>query len=309
MSLYRCCPTNCYDSCCDYMAACAIGLPVSVTYTVEVFCTRKYYVDGNLEATIVTADYEYSYIATDWRTESFTDACGTYDIYKSNTVQFILEGDVADFTSESPTNSGTCGCIFSSCGGTLDPCCSWCGPGCTQCKAVNWEWCTEYLNYDKNVMLEDWEVTYGCCYDDGCYRPCFKWEILDPASATETGGTVDRTSTCCGATPYVPGPFATTHNDFDIIGRCGCLGSNTWLDIKVVGFRVDWTGNSITASSFSGVSPQTTCSGTFGPIAVDRRCACYDFSTTPATYNENICATANVAWIDCCEYTVTVTVV
>lgn len=305
MTLYRCCPTNCYDDCCEYMAACALTQPTSITYTVDVYCTRKYYVGTVLKATIVTADYSYSYTATNFSTVTVTAPCGDYDEFVADTLQYTFDGDeILQPMSEFPSNSGRGGC--DSCTGSILPCLDWCGPGCTTCSDPDWEWCYEYQQKTKNTSLTDWRITYGCCLEDGCHRPCIKFEFIGAGSRTETSGTLDNTEVCCGAVADTPGAYSTTHEDFTVVGACGCPGTFTWSNIKVLNFQ--WSGFA-GSTTWSGGSPQTFCSGEQGPTYVDRGCGCTDYTTSPPTDNYVECDNANITWVDCCEYTVTVTVV
>lgn len=310
MTLYRCCPTDCFDDCCEFMASCDPGQPTSIKYEVEVYCTRKFFVDGTLHTTIVLADYTYSYEATNWTTNTVTLPCGTVNEYYSDTIRFQFKGDVAEGTGNVnivPTNAGTGGCPGSSCLGPIGTCLDWCGPGCLTCKDLDWEWCVEYNQYDKDVILDDFEVRYGCCLNDGCYRLCIDWNCIPGAICQETGGTWSQTSNCCGFVPMTPSTFTTDHQDFKVHGRCGCLGTNTWTNIRVDGFT--WSGFNGTGT-FIGSSPQTICTtyGASSPTYYERGCGCEDYSTTPPTVNYVMCQGSKIYYEDCCTYTVTVSV-
>ena len=310
MTLYRCCPVDCYTSCCEFMASCDPGVPTSILCEVEVYCTRKFFVDGTLHTTIVLADYQYSYEATNFSTQTITLACGTVNYYKSSTVRYRLDGDVANGVgpvNETPTNAGTGGCFGSSCLGPILPCQDWCGPGCLTCLDTDWEWCVDYNQYTKDVIVPDFEAELACCYDQGCYKLCIDFKCVAAFTCTETGGTWSQTSNCCGFVPITPQSFPTNHNDFKIAGACGCLGSSTFKNLKVYNF--DW-GGFVGSGDFVGQSPQTVCTDITGviPTVFERGCGCEDYTTSPPTVNYVQCQESKIYWQDCCTYTVNVTV-
>jgi hypothetical protein len=307
MTLYRCCPTDCFDDCCEYMAACDPGQPTSILYEVEVYCTRKYYIDGTLHTTVVIADYEYSYEATDWTTHTYNPGCGVINSYKASTVRYRLDGSILASTSETPENTGTGGCFGGSCLGPILPCQDWCGPGCLTCKDSDWRWCVDYNDYTKNAVLADYEAEYTCCLDNGCHKMCISFDCLPGAECYDTSGTWSQTVNCCGSTAITPQAFQTAHQDFDISGRCGCVGTNTWTNLYITNFA--W-GAFTGSGNFVGGSPQTVCTDITTPsvTVIERGCGCEDYTTSPPTVNYVECQQSKLYWQDCCTYTVKVTV-
>lgn len=304
MSLFRCCPAGCYDDCCEYMAACTFTQPTSVEVVIEVYCTRKWYLNGTLTATVVTADYTETYTATNWSTYSVTEACGTYDRFKSNTLNYKLLGDRSRPIADIPTNSGVGGCAV--CGGTLLACPNICGPGCSQCNFPGWEFCVNYEQVDMDIDLEDAEVDYGCCSLNGCFRPCIEFKPDVGANPTTViGGTSDITENCCGDIADTPGAATASIGDFTLYGRCGCPIAGSFKEVVSDGILLGGSGQTLV---LTGPTQFTLCDGLIGPTYADARCACEDFSTTPSTLIENTCASGMFSYEDCCEYTVTVTI-
>jgi hypothetical protein len=306
---WRCCPVPCFDDCCEWWDACDPPLPTSVSVTFKKKCTRKYYDENRaFLSSVVIQDTTEVYTATNWSLQTIPGQCGEDGLpyFKSSTVNYKLTGfrRVTDPFFPDNTNSVSWFCELPN----NFPCtvcdqnynCVWPSP-------LTWCW-DPTETYDVDDLIPDYEVTLNCCEIDGCFRPCLNFESLFDQSYVD--GTVDTDYLCCGSsgTPST-GPITTSHDDFTVAGRCGCLGTNSWTDIKVISFLDQWGGPD---TDYSGYYKWSTDSGIYGGAAnsyeICTYCECVDNLVFPPVTYRNDCGCKEWYQQDICEYELIVVV-
>jgi hypothetical protein len=308
---WKCCPVPCFDDCCEWWDGCDPQLPTSVSVTFKKKCTRRYY-DGNLVFLSSTTIHDTNevYTATNWSLQTIPGQCGEDGLpyFKSDTINYTLTGYRKYYDPIGPVGVGD-GVGICGDGNPFD--------ACNICDAnYNCEsfpspltWCWDpTATYDVDGIIPDYFAEFSCCEIDGCFRPCLNF--APGTTDYYLDGTVNEKNLCpCSVPLDQTYTFTTTHNFFQVAGRCGCLGPDSWTNIKLGSFFDQWGA---TDFGYSGYYKWSTDSGIQGGAAAGYEsypyCECVDYSVSPPQTIRQDCGYVEWYVQDICEYELIVVV-